>query len=52
MSTATNCKGSPGPVLRDCEGALVGGCARAQGGTKTVGAPAYVLQVTNPPDEG
>lgn len=38
------CRGNDVPVVHD-DGLLVGSCDRAQGGTKTIGIPAFKLTV-------
>lgn len=44
------CRGQS-PVIRDEEHVMSHQCHSPQGGTRTVGAPEYVLSVENVPDE-
>ncbi len=43
----TSCKGTF-PKIRNEDHLIVHSCKRPKGGTKTVGAPQYVLSVQNP----
>jgi len=50
-NSSADCRGGH-PVLRAGQDSdSVGDCRNPVGGTKTIGAPEYVLTVTNPPDE-
>lgn len=45
--TPSSNKGGCTPIIRIAD---QGNCAGPAGGTKTIGTPQFVLEVTNPPD--